>query len=108
SATKMSLSDAGAPGSTRVGAAAPDADAWKAILFPSGDQDAELPHVNGACADPSMFIRNRCVVLAGWPAVRRRLLSKMIRVPSGEMAGRLSPSWLSVRRRAFVPSASIR
>src|SRR4029079_2867204 len=73
SATKMSLSDAGAPGSTRVGAAAPDADAWKAILFPSGDQDAELPHVNDACADPSMFIRNRCVVLAGWPAVRSRL-----------------------------------
>src|SRR6266850_8545354 len=56
-ATKMSLSDVGAPRSILIVWPVPDADRWNAMLWLSGDQVAELPRTRNAWRVPSSFIR---------------------------------------------------
>jgi hypothetical protein len=80
------------------------------MLLLSDDQVAELPRVSSVCSLPSVFIRNRSEVLTGYPSAWLRLLSKTIFFPSGDKAGKPSPSVLDVKRRGFgfVASGFIR
>src|SRR5215470_12322260 len=63
SAMNTSLSAVAAPGSPLIGSPVPEAEAWKVMLWPSGDQLAELPRTRYVTSLPSRFVMKRSEVL---------------------------------------------